>query len=153
MASAVEDAVRQRGREYGASTGRPRRCGWFDAVVVKYAARLNGFDSLALMKLDVLDELDEIPVCTAYRCESGLTDELPADHAVLQACEPVYEILPGWRASTAGIREFGQLPEQARRYVDRLSEMVGVEIGMVSTGPERTQTLLRGQSRMASWFE
>jgi len=146
------EALRERGNEYGATTGRPRRCGWFDAVAVRYAVRVNGFDSIALTKLDVLDTLDEIPVCTGYRFADETLVEFPADVAVLEACEPVYETLPGWKTPTPGIREWKQLPENARRYVERLAELVGAEIGLVSTGPDRDDTILRGQSALASWF-
>jgi len=147
------EAIRERGGEYGATTGRPRRCGWFDAVAVRYAVRLNGFDALAVTKLDVLDEMDEIPVCTSYRFEDETLRELPSDTAVLEACEPVYETLPGWKTPTAGVRDFSMLPENARRYVERLGEMVGTEIGLVSTGPDRQQTIIRGRSVLATWFE
>jgi adenylosuccinate synthase len=152
MGGALEEEIRKRGGEFGASTGRPRRCGWFDAVIVRHSVRANGFDSMALMKLDVLDELDEIRLCTAYRFEGAVVNELPADMAVLEGCEPVYETMPGWRTATVGLREYAQLPEAAKAYIARLSELIGVEIGIVSTGPERSQTLLRAQSRMASWF-
>jgi adenylosuccinate synthase len=146
-------ALRERGGEYGATTGRPRRCGYFDAVAVRYAVRLNGFDTLAITKLDVLDELAEISVCTGYRFEGQTLDEMPADSSVLAACEPVYETLPGWRAPTVGLRTFSELPENARRYVERLGELVGAEIGVVSTGPDREQTIVRGESALARWFE
>jgi len=146
-------ALRERGGEYGATTGRPRRCGFFDAVAVRYGVRLNGFDTLAITKLDVLDELSEISVCTGYRFEGEALQELPADSQVLSACEPVYEKLPGWRQPTVGVREWRELPENARRYVERLSELVGAEIGLVSTGPDREQTIIRGQSALARWFE
>jgi adenylosuccinate synthase len=146
-------AIRERGGEYGATTGRPRRCGWFDAVAVRYAVRVNGFDSLAITKLDVLDEQDEIPVCTGYRFEGATLDELPSDGDVLAQCEPVYERLPGWKAPTAGVREWAKLPENARRYVERLSELTGAEIGLVSTGPDREQTIVRGASALGRWFE
>ena len=145
-------AIRERGGEYGATTGRPRRCGWFDAVAVRYAVRLNGFDTLAITKLDVLDEVEEIRVSTAYRFEGGTLDEMPSDSRVLEGCEPVYETLPGWRSPTVGLREFRELPENARRYVERLGELVGAEIGVVSTGPDREQTIVRGQSALARWF-
>ena len=105
IGGALEEEVRARGKEFGASTGRPRRCGWFDAVVVRYATRINGFDTLALTKLDVLDELDEVKVCTGYRFEGDLLTEMPADMSVLEACEPVYESLPGWKAPTHGARD------------------------------------------------
>jgi adenylosuccinate synthase len=149
----LEDEVRRRGGEFGAVTGRPRRCGWFDAVVVRYSTRVNGFDSIALTKLDVLDVLAEVPVCTAYRYRGELLSELPADLDVLMACEPVYETLPGWTTPTAGARGFSDLPDAARRYVDRLSELVGAEIGIVSTGSDRRETIFRPRSAIASWFE
>jgi adenylosuccinate synthase len=144
--------LRERGREYGATTGRPRRCGWFDAVAARYAVRVNGFDSIAITKLDVLDELDEIPVCTAYRFEGGTQGELPADGMVLESCEPVYERLPGWRKATSGVREWKDLPGEARRYVETLCDLVGAEIGLVSTGPDREQTILRGTGLLARWL-
>ncbi|OFV87770.1 MAG: adenylosuccinate synthase [Acidobacteria bacterium RBG_16_70_10] len=146
------EAIRARGSEYGATTGRPRRCGWFDAVAARYAARVNGFDALALTKLDVLDDRDEIPVCTAYRFEGETIRELPSDASVLEACEPVFETLAGWRTPTVGVKEWTALPEKARRYVERLSELAGVEVGLVSTGPERGETILRTRSALASWF-
>jgi adenylosuccinate synthase len=153
MEGALEDEVRTRGNEYGASTGRPRRCGWFDAVVVRYSTRVNGFDTLALTKLDVLDALDEVRVGTGYRFEGDLLTEMPADLSVLEACEPVYETLPGWKTSTSGVRSFAELPKAARGYVERLSEVVGCEIGIVSTGPDRADTILRPSSAVASWFD
>jgi adenylosuccinate synthase len=153
IGGALEDEVRARGKEFGASTGRPRRCGWFDAVVVRYASRINGFDTLALTKLDVLDELPEIKVCTGYRFEGDLLTEMPADTAVLEACEPVYETLPGWKASTQGTRAFDHLPKAARGYVERVSEVVGCEVGIVSTGPDRADTILRPSSAVANWFD
>ncbi len=149
----VEEALRQKGNEFGASTGRPRRCGWFDAVIVRYSARLNGFDSLALTKLDVLDDLDTIPVCTAYRCEGETLSELPMDLETLERCEPVYENLPGWKSVTAGVRSFGALPREAQRYVDRVAELCGCEIGLVSTSPDRHDTIIRSKSAIAAWFE
>jgi adenylosuccinate synthase len=152
VAGLVAEALRDRGREYGATTGRPRRCGWFDAVAVRYAVRVSGFDSIALTKLDVLDELDEVPVCTSYRFEGATLTEFPADVSVLEKCEPVYEKLPGWKLPTLGLREWTSLPEKAQRYVERLSELVGAEIGVVSTGPDRDQTIIRGTSALASWF-
>ena len=153
IAGPLGESLRERGKEYGASTGRPRRCGWFDAVALRHAGRVNGFDALALTKLDVLDELAEIPVCTGYRCEGEKVDELPADVGVLEACEPVYEVLPGWQSSTAGVREWAALPAAARRYVERLGEVAGAQIGLVSTGPDRADSILRGQSAITAWFD
>jgi adenylosuccinate synthase len=149
----LEEKIRARGHEYGASTGRPRRCGWFDAVVVRYSVRVNGFDSLAITKLDVLDELPEVKLCTGYRHEGQLLEELPSDLSVLEACEPVYESLAGWDRPTAGVRDFPSLPPNAQRYLERLSDLVGAEIGIVSTGPDRRDTVLRSTSSIASWFE
>jgi adenylosuccinate synthase len=146
------EILRGRGNEYGATTGRPRRCGWFDAVAARYAHRVNGFDSLALTKLDVLDELDEIPICTAYRYEGETLEEFPADLSVLAGCQPVYEKMSGWKASTTGARRWGELPEAARRYIERISELARTQVGLVSTGPDREQTIIRDTSALASWF-
>ena len=153
IGGSLEDDIRKRGGEFGASTGRPRRCGWFDAVATRYSARVNGFDSLALTKLDVLDALAEIKVCTAYRFHGERLDDLPADLAVFEACEPIYETLPGWAEPTAGIRDYAVLPPAARRYVERLGDLCGVEIGIVSTGADRDDTVLRSGSFVAAWFE
>ncbi len=153
LAGEQAEQLRSRGNEYGATTGRPRRCGWFDAVAVRYATRLNGFDALAVTKLDVLDELETIPVCTGYRALGETLPEWPSDAMVLDTCEPVYEILPGWRSSTAGAKEWKALPENARRYLERLAELVGTEIGLVSTGPDRGQTIVCSRSALASWFD
>jgi adenylosuccinate synthase len=149
----LEEEIRKRGGEFGAVTGRPRRCGWFDAVVVRYSARVNGFDSIALTKLDVLDVLAEVPVCTSYRHRGQVLTELPSDLDVLMECEPIFEKMPGWERPTAGVREFSALPDNARRYVDRLSELVGAEIGIVSTGSDRRETIFRPKSTIAVWFE
>jgi adenylosuccinate synthase len=148
----LEDRIREKGAEFGASTGRPRRCGWFDAVVVRYSARVNGLDSLGLTKLDVLDELPEILLCTGYRYGGETITEFPSDLSVLEGCEPIYERLPGWGVPTAGTRDFNALPEAARRYVDRIAELVGTEVGIVSTGPARDDTILRSGSAISSWF-
>ncbi|HZI20281.1 MAG TPA: adenylosuccinate synthase [Pyrinomonadaceae bacterium] len=145
--------IRERGREYGASTGRPRRCGWFDAFATRYAADINGFDSVALTKLDVLDALDELKVCTGYKLDGRTCDSLPAVSNDLRRVEPVYETLPGWQTSTEGVTDIGRLPRAARDYVEFLSEQVGVEIGLVSTGPERDQTIALRDSALGRWLE
>ncbi|MBN2369455.1 MAG: adenylosuccinate synthase [Vicinamibacteria bacterium] len=152
MGGELEEEIRRQGGEFGASTGRPRRCGWFDAVIARHAVRVNGFDFLALMKLDVLDALAEIRICTAYRCEGETLDEMPADPALFERCEPVYENIPGWQSATVGIRKYADLPEAARRYIERISELIGAEIGIISTGPDRSQTIVREQFSLASWF-
>jgi adenylosuccinate synthase len=145
--------IRERGREYGASTGRPRRCGWFDAFATRYAAEINGFTSVALTKLDVLDALDEIKVCTGYRLDDRTLDSFPAVSQDLRRVEPVYATLPGWKTSTEGITDVEKLPPQARHYIEFLSREINVEIGLVSTGPERGQTIIYSDSALGQWLE
>jgi adenylosuccinate synthase len=144
--------IRERGREYGASTGRPRRCGWFDAFATRYAAEINGFTSVALTKLDVLDTLDEIKVCIGYKLDGKACESFPAVSQDLRRIEPVYATLPGWQRSTLGMTRMTSLPAKALRYVDFLSEQIGVEIGLVSTGPERTQTIIVTDSALGRWM-
>ncbi len=144
--------IRERGREYGASTGRPRRCGWFDAFATRYAAEINGFSSVALTKLDVLDTLDEIKVCTGYKLNDRVCESLPAVSQDLRRVEPIFATLPGWQSSTLGVTELSSLPTNARRYVDFLSQQIGVEIGLVSTGPERSQTIIVQDSALGGWL-
>jgi adenylosuccinate synthase len=142
------ERIREIGREFGAVTGRPRRCGWFDAPLLRYTAMINGFDSLVVTKLDVLDHLDEIPVCVEYRrCGAALAD-MPATTREIETIEPVYERLPGWATPTAGISRYEELPAKARDYLEFLESRTGVEIGCVSTGPERNQTIVRHGSRL-----
>lgn len=148
----IAHLIRERGNEYGSVTRRPRRCGWFDAVATRYAAELNGFDSIALTKLDVLDELDEIKVCTGYKIGETRVDTFPAVAHDLRSIHPVYETLEGWRESTVGVTGFDELPEKARNYVKFLSASIGVEIGLISTGPERGQTIILKDSIMENWF-
>jgi len=142
--------LRDSGNEYGAVTGRPRRCGWYDAVVARYGARINGLDALALTKLDVLDGLDEIAICTAYRCGGRTLTDFPSDLSQLAAATPVYESMPGWKAPTKGVRRYEDLPEAARRYIARLEEVSGLRAGIVSTGSERNDTILRTDVLQAS---
>ena len=137
------DRLRDSGNEYGAVTGRPRRCGWYDAVAVRYGVRINGLDALALTKLDVLDGLEEIEICTAYRCGSRTLTEFPSDLSQLALCEPVYESMPGWSTPTKGVRRWSDLPDNARRYIARLEEVSGVPAAIVSTGSDRDDTILR----------
>ncbi len=148
----ISQLIRERGREYGAVTGRPRRCGWFDAFATRYAADINGFSSVALTKLDVLDALDEIKVCTGYRLDGRDIESFPAVSQDLRRIEPVYAKLPGWKTSTEGITEMDRLPEAARNYIEFLSREIGVEIGMVSTGPERDQTIICRDSALGHWL-
>ena len=146
MLDAEGEALRERGVEYGTSTGRPRRCGWYDAVAVRFSVRLAGYSSIALTKLDVLDGSERIRVCTAYRDPQTGAEwtTVPASTSVYQRLEPVYQELPGWQVDTTGCREFGQLPAEARAYVERLEELAGVPISHVSVGPERDQMIVRG---------
>jgi adenylosuccinate synthase len=137
------ERLRDSGHEYGAVTGRPRRCGWYDAVAIRYSVRINGLDALALTKLDVLDGVDRLDICTAYRCGSQTLTEFPSDIARLAACKPVYETMPGWSSPTRGLRRFADLPEAARRYVSRLEEVSGVPVALISTGSERDDTIFR----------
>jgi adenylosuccinate synthase len=144
--------IRERGREYGASTGRPRRCGWFDAFATRYAAEINGFTSVALTKLDVLDALDEIKVCVGYELDGHRCESLPAVSQDMRRVVPIFEKLPGWKSSTLGMTELAALPANARSYVDFLSEKIGVEIGLISTGPERSQTIVVQDSTLGGWL-
>jgi len=150
--SAMCEMIRERGREYGAVTGRPRRCGWFDAFATRYAADINGFSSIALTKLDVLDALDGIKVCTGYRIDGKDLESFPAVSQDLRRVEPVYETLPGWKTSTEGVTDLGALPKAARDYIEFLSREIGVQIGLVSTGPERNQTIICSGSHLANWL-
>ena len=143
LSGEMGNRLRESGSEYGAVTGRPRRCGWYDAVAVRYAARINGLDGLALTKLDVLDGLERIDICTSYRCGGRTLKDFPSDVLQLAACEPVYESMAGWSAPTAGVRRFDQLPEEARKYIARLEEVSGVRASIVSTGSERDDTIVR----------
>ena len=149
----VANLIRRRGNEYGSVTKRPRRCGWFDEVATRYAAELNGFDSIALTKLDVLDELEEIKVCVGYEIDGIAVETFPAVWNESRAINPVYETIKGWRSETLGITNFVDLPENAQQYVKFLSAQVGVEIGLISTGPERGQTILLQESVMERWFK
>jgi adenylosuccinate synthase len=141
------EAIRQRGNEFGAVTGRPRRCGWFDAPLMRYTAAINGFDSLVITKLDVLDEFERIPVCVGYRSGGRDVSGMPPTVAEIAALEPVYESLPGWRTSTFGIDSYDALPAKAKDYIAFLERQTGVEAGCISTGPERNQTIVRPGSR------
>jgi adenylosuccinate synthase len=138
---AAEERLRKIGGEFGAVTGRPRRCGWFDATVARYAARVNGLTALAVTKLDVLDEFAEIPVATVYDLDGERSGEMPAEVAVLERVRPVYQTLPGWRRSTSEARSLADLPMPARAYLDRLQELAGVPIRYVSVGTRRDQII------------
>ncbi len=134
--------LRQLGDEFGATTGRPRRCGWFDAVIANYAVRVNGLSSFVLTKLDVLDTLDEIKICVAYKYDEDTITAFPSEVRVLQDCVPVYETLPGWKTSTTGARAFDDLPDNARTYIRRIETLTGAPISIVSVGSDRAQTIV-----------
>jgi adenylosuccinate synthase len=141
MEGELGDRTRKLGNEFGATTGRPRRCGWFDAVVVRYAARINGLTDLAVTKLDVLDTFDKIALCSAYEIDGELHDQFPADLSALERATPKYEWMPGWESSTGKARKIEDLPTAARRYLDRLQELVETPITYVSVGTRRDQII------------
>jgi adenylosuccinate synthase len=141
LTDATGDLLRSRGNEYGAVTGRPRRCGWLDLPLLRYAAMINGISWLVVTKLDVLDELAEIKVCTGYKINGRACDEIPAHASGYDSIECVYKTMPGWQSSTEGITELDKLPKAAREYLDFLEKESGARIGMVSTGPDREQTM------------
>ena len=141
MDAAMSERVRTLGNEFGATTGRPRRCGWFDAVVVRYATRINGLTDVAVTKLDVLDTLDRIAICTGYEYEGDLHTEFPGDVTALDDIEPRYEWVEGWQRSTADARRLEDLPAEARKYLDRLEELIETRITYVSVGTRRDQII------------
>src|SRR6185369_13689403 len=137
----VGERLRELGGEFGSVTGRPRRCGWFDSMVVRYSVRVNGLTHLAVTKLDVLDTFAELPVCTGYRLEGDLIAELPDNVAALEQVEPVYETLPGWQSNTGAARSMSDLPANARRYLDRLEKEAEAPIRYVGVGTKREQLI------------
>ncbi|MBI2959597.1 MAG: adenylosuccinate synthase [Betaproteobacteria bacterium] len=137
------ELLRARGMEFGATTGRPRRCGWFDAAALKRSIQINGISGLCVTKLDVLDAMDVVKVCVGYRVDDALSDLLPVGAESTARCEPIYEELPGWQQSTVGISEYRRLPAKARAYLERIEAICGVPVDMISTGPEREETIVR----------
>ncbi|HVR30090.1 MAG TPA: adenylosuccinate synthase [Thermoanaerobaculia bacterium] len=137
------ERIRKRGNEYGTTTGRPRRCGWLDLVGARYARRINGVRAIALTKLDVLDSLDEIPVCVGYRVDGALLRDLPSDVDTLARIEPELEVVPGWRRETVGLVHYDELPAAARRYVELIEARLEAPVVVISTGPRREETILR----------
>jgi adenylosuccinate synthase len=142
------ESLRKAGNEFGAVTGRPRRCGWFDVPLLKYTAMVNGLDTLLITKLDVLDHLAEIPVCIGYKIDGKAITEMPATYRAMEAIEPVYVTHPGWQSSCRGIKRFEDLPKLAQTYLNHLEKLTGIEIGGVSTGPERNETIIRPGSKL-----
>jgi adenylosuccinate synthase len=145
----IGEHIRKRGREYGTTTGRPRRCGWFDGVAAAHARRINRFDAACITLLDVLDDLDEIRVCSAYRLDGREIRAIPANVAESERVEPVYETLPGWKTDSTTAKSWEELPQGARRYLARLEQLIGAEISLVSVGPERTQSIVRPKTWLA----
>jgi len=133
------ERLRQQGHEFGTTTGRPRRCGWFDAVAIRYACALNGCDQIALMKLDVLDGFEEIKICTGYEFEGEVIDYVPYD---LERVKPIYETFPGWD-KVEGINEYDKLPDSAKAYIETIERVSGVKVGIISTSPDRDDTIIR----------
>ncbi|KHE92283.1 MAG: adenylosuccinate synthase [Candidatus Scalindua brodae] len=133
--------IRKKGGEFGSTTGRPRRCGWFDAVAIQHSVRISGVDSLIVTKLDVLDDQETIRICTGYKCNEKSYNTFPADIDVLNNCEPVYDEVSGWCEDTSKVRSAENLPEKAWNYIKTIENIVGVRVGMVSVGPERSQII------------
>ena len=138
----VGEFIRATAGEYGTTTGRPRRCGWFDGVAARYSSRINGFTSAILTRLDVLDGISPIRICTSYKYNGKQLTEFPADAFILENCEPVYEDMPGWNKPTASVTNLGDLPQEALNYIERLSEIIGCPIDMISTGPGREEAII-----------
>jgi len=136
------NAIRQKAGEFGTTTGRPRRCGWFDAVAGRYSVRVNGFDSMVITRLDILDGFEAIKVCVAYELDGERIERFPIDSALLERSKPIYEEVPGWKGSAAGLTDADQLPKGARRYVEHLEELLGVPASIISTGPTRDEAII-----------
>lgn len=139
------ELLRARGKEYGATTGRPRRCGWADTLIIRHAVRVNGMTSAAITKLDVLDTLDEIKICVGYKYKGKLYNEMPSELTVLEKGTPQYITMPGWKQNTVGIRKYGDLPKKARAYVEKLCKLCGVKPAIISTGARRDETIILRQ--------
>jgi adenylosuccinate synthase len=138
----IGQLIGDRGHEYGVNTGRRRRCGWFDAVLVRQAVKTSGIDGIALTKLDILDGFEEIKICVGYKLDGKTTDRMPASQAAQAALEPIYEVFPGWQETTQGARSWVELPAQAIKYVRRIEELIEAPVALLSTSPEREDTIL-----------
>jgi adenylosuccinate synthase len=139
----VGERLRQRGQEFGATTGRPRRTGWFDAAALKRSIQLNGVSGLCITKLDVLDGVEAVKICVGYKLDGTMSEILPVGAEELERCHPVYEELPGWMESTVGIKSYDKLPRAARDYLARIESLAGVPVDIISTGPDRDETIVR----------
>ena len=151
LGDSTGEELRRRGGEYGATTGRPRRCGWLDAISLAYAIRVNGFSTLALTKLDVLDPFPVLQICRAYRYRDQTLEEFPNETDILKECQPLYEEIEGWQESTVGRTSIAELPKKCRAFLDRLEAILGVDISIISTGPERDQTILLPTRTLKQW--
>ena len=149
----IGDLLREKGYEYGTTTGRPRRCGWFDAVVLKYSVMLNYLDSIALTKLDVLSGLDKIKICNSYKYKKEVYEDLPCHQTILHKCTPLYEEFEGWTEDITGILKYEDLPPAARKYIERIEEIIKVPVSMISVGPERNQIIIRDDNLKKRLFE
>ncbi len=149
----IGDLLREKGYEYGTTTGRPRRCGWFDAVVLKYSVMLNYLDSIALTKIDVLSGFEKIKICTAYKYKKEVYKNLPCHQTILHKCTPVYEEFEGWTEDITGIKNYEDLPAAARKYIESIEEIIKVPVSMVSVGPERNQIIIRDDNLKKRLFE
>jgi len=138
---ALGDKLRQRGGEYGATTGRPRRCGWLDMVILRHSAQINGLTGVAVTKLDILDDIEMIKICTSYKYRGKIYHEFPKEISIFEECEPVYEEVRGWSKSTVGIRDFSRLPGEAKAYIKSIEKMLGVEVHLISTGQRRDELI------------
>ncbi|MFP3975583.1 MAG: adenylosuccinate synthetase, partial [Dehalococcoidia bacterium] len=136
------DALRERGCEFGTTTGRPRRCGWFDAVIARFSVRVNDFSGIALTKFDVLDTLPTVKICTGYKLDGEVLDSPPANITILRRCQPVWEELPGWQKPTSDVRKFEDLPQEAQTYVRRIEELSGCPVDLISVGSRRDQSIV-----------
>jgi adenylosuccinate synthase len=143
MKDETGELIRERAHEYGATTGRPRRCGWFDAVAARYSTRINGFTGVVITRLDVLDILSRLKICVGYELDGSTIDYFPSSVTALDRCRPVYEELPGWQTATSHIREYEQLPDEARQYIARVEELISCPASIISVGAEREQTIMR----------
>jgi len=143
MQGELEESTRQKGGEFGATTGRPRRCGWFDAVIVNYAARINGMDSMVLTKIDILSDFKKIKICTSYKYNGEIIKEFPVNLEILENCIPVYEEMEGWKGDISQITKYEDFPRQLKAYINRIEELVKTKVVIVSVGPKRSQTIIR----------
>jgi adenylosuccinate synthase len=137
------ESIRQRGGEFGATTGRPRRCGWLDIVALRYAVSINGFTGIGLTKMDILDDMEKINICVGYKYDGKVYDNFPTDLEILRNCEPVYLEMDGWKESTIGIKDFGALPANARYYIRKIEELLGIDVDLISTGRKRDEIIVK----------